>query len=353
MVKRTVICPNCKNQVTLQGSSREKIYVTCPNCNQKGVFTFLEDKTDLKTINQSYTIEVNNLTKFYNGFKAVDNLSFNVKQGEIFGFLGPNGAGKTTTIKSILGLTLSSLGNIKINGSDIRKNFKEIKKNIGYQPERVAFYDNLTALQNLYFYSEIKNAPKKDCMKLLGEFGLKDLANKRVGTFSKGMTQKLGLIRAVLGNPSLLILDEPSIGLDPQGVLLVREKIRELNKRGTTVFISSHILSEVQEVCDRVGIINKGVLIAQDTISELSKKLKIKPKIIVELEKISDRIVEAVKKVEGIDKLEISGNKIEIICDSKTRGKVVLAIGNTGGNILNVQTKETSLEEVFMKYTGG
>ncbi|MCK4366220.1 MAG: ABC transporter ATP-binding protein, partial [Thermoplasmatales archaeon] len=244
-------------------------------------------------------------------------------------------------------------GEIKINGFDIKKHEKELKKNIGYQPERIAFYDNLTALQNLHFYSEIKNAPKRDCMKLLEEFGLKESAHKRVSKFSKGMIQRLGVIRAIIGNPSILILDEPTIGLDPRAVLLIREKIRELNKRGTTVFISSHILSEVQEVCDRVGIINKGVLIAQDTISELSKKLKIKPKITVELEKISDRIVEAVKKVEGIDKLEISGNKIEIICDPKTRGKVVLAIGKAGGNIVDLQTKETSLEEVFMKYTGG
>lgn len=353
MVTRTVICPNCKNKVTLEGNPREKIYIICPKCNKKGVFTFPEGKTDLKTTNESFVIEVKNLTKFYNGFKAIDNLSFKVKQGEIFGFLGPNGAGKTTTIKAILGLILTSSGEITINGFDIRKHEKEVKKNIGYQPEHVAFYDNLTALQNLYFYSEIKNAPKRDCMKLLEEFGLRESAHKRVSKFSKGMIQRLGVIRAIIGNPSILILDEPTIGLDPRGVSLIREKIRELNKRGTTVFISSHILSEIQEVCDRVGIIDKGVLIAQDTVSELSKKLKIKPKITVELEKISDKIIEAVKRVGDIDKVETSGNNIEIFCNPKTRAKVILAIEKAGGNIINLQTKEPSLEEVFMKYTGG
>jgi len=353
MITKTIICSNCKNKVTLQGNPGEKVYITCPNCNKKGVFTFLEEKTDLKTTNESYAIEVDNLTKFYNGFKAIDNLSFKVKQGEVFGFLGPNGAGKTTTIKAILGLILTSSGEITINGFDIRKHEKEAKRNIGYHPEHVAFYDNLTALQNLYFYSEIKNAPKRDCMGLLEEFGLGEELRKRVGEFSKGMIQRLGMIRALIGNPSILVMDEPTIGLDPRGVLLVREKIRELNKRGTTVFISSHILSEVQEVCDRVGIINKGVLIAQDTISELSKKLKIKPKISIELEKISDIILEAVKRVEGVDKVETSGNNIEIICNPEARAKVILAIEKAGGKIINLQTKEPSLEEVFMKYTGG
>lgn len=352
MVTKTIICSNCENKITLQGVPREKISVTCPKCGRENVFTFPEE-TDLKTTNESYVIEVNSLTKFYNGFKAIDNLSFKVKQGEIFGFLGPNGAGKTTTIEAMLGLIHMNNGDIKINGLDITKHEKEIKKNIGYHPEHVAFYDNLTALQNLYFYSELKNAPKGDCMKLLEEFGLKESAHKRVKTFSKGMLQKLGVIRAIIGTPSLLILDEPTVGLDPQGVLLVREKIRELNKRGGTVFISSHILSEIQEICGRVGIINKGVLIAQDTVTALSKKLKIRPKINVELEKISDTTVEAVKQVEGVDEVETTGNNIEIICTPRARAKVILAIEKAGGTITNLQTKEPSLEEVFMKYTGG
>lgn len=353
MATKTIRCPHCKNKVTVHGNPGEKTYVTCPQCNKKGVFTFPEEKSELKTTAGSHVIDVKNLTKFYDGFKAVDNLSFRVKQGEVFGFLGPNGAGKTTTIKSLLGLIHYSSGEITINGFDIWKNGREAKKNVGYLPEQVAFYDNLTALQNLYFYSEIKNTSKEESMSLLEEFGLGEATHKRVGKFSKGMVQRLGMIRAILGNPPILILDEPTVGLDPRGVLLIREKIRELNKRGTTIFISSHILSEIQEVCDRVGIIDKGVLIARDTVSELSKKLEIKPKISIELEKISDTILKAVKKVKGVEKVETSGDNLEIVCDSKLRAKVIIAIEKAGGNIINLQTKEPSLEEVFMKYTEG
>ncbi|RLF28612.1 MAG: ABC transporter ATP-binding protein [Thermoplasmata archaeon] len=296
-------------------------------------------------------IEVYDLTKHYGGFKAVDNVSFNVKEGEIFGFLGPNGAGKTTTIKAILHLVNISSGEIKINGLDVKKNEKEVKRNIGYLPENVAFYDNLTALQNLYFYADIKNASRAECMSLLEEFRLKDSAYRRVGKFSKGMIQRLGMIQAILGEPRLLILDEPTAGLDPRGVVLIRKKIQELNRRGVTIFLSSHILSEVQEICDRVGIINRGVLIAQDTVQNLSKKLDIKPKISIELEKISDQILDAIKKVEGVEGIDVLENTVDVICSSGVKAKVVVAIENAGGKIINLRTREPSLEEVFMKYT--
>ena len=301
--------------------------------------------------NEVFAIEVNSLTKIYDKVPVVNSLSFNVKKGEIFGFLGPNGAGKTTTIKSILGLIRTNSGGIKINGIDISTDGKKIKKNIGYLPERVAFYQNLTAVQNLNFYAEMKNVPRGECINLIMEMGLKESAYKKVGKFSHGMRQRLGMARAMLGNPSILILDEPTGGLDPRGVKLIREKIRELNKKGATVFVSSHILSEIQAIADQVGIINRGRLVAKNNVSTLSNELKIKPKLILELKEVSEKTIKELKKIEGVEKVEIRGNKIEIICNAETRAKVIVAIEKAGGNIINMQTTEPTLEEVFMKYT--
>ena len=351
MVKKTLMCPKCKNKIVLKGKPGEKTYITCPNCDTKGMFTFPKVKSEIKTADNSFAIEVRSLTKSFNNFNAVDNVSFNVGAGEIFGFLGPNGAGKTTTIKAILDLIHANSGEIKINGLNITKKGKDAKKYVGYLPERVAFYDNLTALQNLNFYAEMKNASKEDCKALIEEFGLGDAVSKKVGKFSKGMVQRLGMARAVLGNPPILILDEPSGGLDPRGVVLIRDKIREMKNKGSAVFVSSHILSEIQAVCDRVGIINHGVIVAEDTVSELSNKLNLKPKMTVELENISDKIIKAVNQIEGINNVQVINKILNVICDSKLRAKIILAISSAGGNIINLHTSEPSLEEVFMKFT--
>jgi len=155
----------------------------------------------------------------------------------------------------------------------------------------------------------------------------------------------------LFGNPSLLILDEPTGGLDPHGVKLIREKMKELNKKDVTIFVSSHILSEIQAVADQVGIINRGVLVAKDSVSQLSNQLKIKPKLILELTKISEKILQSVKSVKGVEKVEIRGNNLEIMCDSEIRAKVIVAVEKAGGNIVNILTMEPSLEEVFMKFT--
>lgn len=346
MVTQNVQCPFCKTTISISGEPGEKIPLTCPNCKQKGQFTIPSPLSQ-----ESIALEVSNLTKTYNKFTAVQNVSFRVKKGEIFGFLGPNGAGKTTTIKAMLDLLHADSGLIHINGFDIRTQGKEAKKCIGYMPEKVAFYDNLTALQNLRFYAELTHAPKEDCARLITELGLGDAGKKRVGAFSKGMVQRLGMARALLGTPPILILDEPSGGLDPRGVVLIRDKILEMKGKGTTVFVSSHILSEVQEVCDRVGIINKGVLVAQDSVEGLSRKLNLKPQIMVTLDALTPAIEDAVRKLPGVDRVTAQKNTLEIVCEGSMKAKVIVAITNTGGNIQNLQTKEPSLEEVFMRYT--
>ena len=351
MTTQLIKCPTCKNTITITGEPNEKIFLTCPQCNQKGTFVMPDQKSTIPIGTNSTTIEVKGLTKSYNHFTAVNNISFTINKGEIFGFLGPNGAGKTTTIKALLGLIHVDTGTITINGIDIQSHGKEAKKYIGYMPEKVAFYDNLTALQNMRFYGEIKHASKEECIRLIDEFSLGDTGKKRVGKFSKGMVQRLGMARAVLANPPILILDEPSGGLDPRGVVLIRDKILELKKNGTTIFVSSHILSEIQEICDRVGIINKGSLVAQDTVDGLSKKLNLKPQITVTVDTLNEKIENAVRNLLGVDKVTAQKNTLEILCDGTMKAKVILAITTAGGNIQNLQTKEPSLEEVFMRYT--
>ncbi len=301
----------------------------------------------------SYALELNNITKSYKDLKAVNNLNLKIKKGELFGFLGPNGAGKTTTIKSIIGLIYPDSGFVKINGKDVFKNQKEIKKNIGYLPEKVSFYNKLTALQNLNFYAEIKQVPKERCIELIKEFGLYEFADKKVGQYSKGMTQRLGIARAMLGNPSILFLDEPTSGLDPRAVKWVRNKIKDLNKNGVTIFISSHILSEIQETCTQVGIINRGNLVAQDSVEKLSLKLQIKPKIIVTIDNITDKVQKIVKNIKGVEKIQISGNNLTVYCDLLNRSKVIYELEKNNVKIKNFETEKSSLEDVFMKYTEG
>jgi len=351
MISKAIQCPNCRNIIKINGNPGEKKLLLCSKCNQKGKYIFPSTNNRNDKEKRSIAISVKNLIKNYNGTNAVNNISFNVREGEIFGFLGPNGAGKTTTIKSMIGLLHANSGEIIIKDYNIKYDGKKAKKFIGYLPERVAFYENLSALQNLYFYAKIKKIPKDTCVSLIKEFDLSNSINHKVGTFSKGMVQRLGMARALLGNPPILILDEPSGGLDPRGVALIRSKIKAMKSVGTTIFISSHILAEVQEVCDRVGIINKGILVAEDTVSNLRVKLDLKPKLIIELEQISKKIIDSVKKVNGVELVENIGNIIHVTCNSKSKSKIILAIENASGNIINIQTKDPSLEDIFMKYT--
>jgi len=288
------------------------------------------------------------LRKEYDGVVAVDGISFKVEKGEIFALLGPNGAGKTTTIKAILGL-INYEGEISINGMNVVERGKEVKKKIGYLPESVAFYDNLTALQTLQFFAELKGIKDADLMKLLKEVGLEKDANRKVGGFSKGMLQRLGLAQCLLGEPELLILDEPTTGLDAVGAYEVRNKIRELNERGVTILLSSHILSEVQELSHRVAIMNKGKIIAIDTVENLSKKLEIQPKLRLELQRPSNRIVNLVKEIKSVKDVKVDGNILEISCPPSAKLAIINAIEEAGIKIIDFKTVEPTLEEIFIK----
>ncbi len=348
MISKTAMCPSCKTHVTIQGNPGEKVLVICPKCNLKGYFTI----PGVKTESGSVSIEIRNLTKTYKDVKAVENLSFNVCRGEVFGFLGPNGAGKSTTIKAMLGLIHVTSGEIKINGFDMGKNGIDVKKDIGYLPERVSFYDNLTPVQTLNFFCELKGVDKSVVPSLIKEVGLEEAMNRKVGTFSKGMVQLLGVAQALIGNPSIYILDEPTAGLDARWVRIVREKIKMLNERGATIIFSSHILSEVETLCDRVAIINKGKLIAEDTVANLNKYLHIKPRLSIQIKDLNGQVPDVITKLEGVEAVEASGNVLFITCESAVRSKAIATLEKAGYEIIDITTINPSLEDAFVKLIG-
>tara|TARA_R110002050_G_scaffold110384_1_gene222547 strand:+ start:8560 stop:9531 length:972 start_codon:yes stop_codon:yes gene_type:complete len=224
------------------------------------------------------SIEIKGLTKKYGGRIAVDNLNLTIDKGEIFGLLGPNGAGKSTTILMILGLTEVDSGSVKVCGIDSSRYPLEVKKKVGYLPEDVGFYNDYSGLQNLMYIARLNDIPeegaKKAALDILAEVGLDDVMHNKVASYSRGMRQRLGLADVLIKNPEVIILDEPTLGLDPEGVKKFLQLIVRLSrKKGITVLFSSHHLHQIQQVCDRVGIFVKGKMLAEGKISSLAQQL--------------------------------------------------------------------------------
>jgi ABC-2 type transport system ATP-binding protein len=222
-------------------------------------------------------IEAEGLTKKYGTQIAVNNLTLQIKEGEVFGFLGPNGAGKTTTLLMFLGLTEPTSGKVRVIGFDSTREPLRVKEKVGYLPENVGFYDDMDARQNLRFIARLNRIPDKVSAKkideLLQQVGLLEEAKKKVGTYSKGMRQRLGIAEVLIKDPKLIFLDEPTIGLDPDGTNRMLDLIHNLSReKNITIFLSSHLLDQVQRICDRVGIMIKGNLVAMGPIQELAKK---------------------------------------------------------------------------------
>jgi ABC-2 type transport system ATP-binding protein len=222
-------------------------------------------------------IEAEGLTKKYGTQTAVNNLTFQIREGEVFGFLGPNGAGKTTTLLMFLGLAEPSSGKVRVIGFDPAREPLRVKEKVGYLPENVGFYDDMDARQNLRFIARLNRIPDGISAKkidgLLEQVGLFEEGKKKVGTYSKGMRQRLGIAEVLIKEPKLIFLDEPTIGLDPDGTNRMLDLIHSLSReRNITIFLSSHLLDQVQRICDRVGIMIKGNLVAIGPIQELAKK---------------------------------------------------------------------------------
>ena len=306
-------------------------------------------------------IELKNVTKVYGTRKAVDNISFSVDKGEIVGFLGPNGAGKTTTMKMITGYMPPTSGNIKIAGYDIVEQPIEAKKHIGYLPEVPPLYLDMTVEAYLHFVGGIKGVPPKkrreDVERIIHEVGLTDVRKRLIKNLSKGYKQRVGLAQAIIGDPDVLVLDEPTVGLDPKQIKEIRDIIKELGKKHT-IILSTHILPEVSMVCDRVIIINKGKIVAIDKTENLSAALKNSRRYFIKVEGPYEEVANSVKEIEGVTNVEAevdSDNTIKLTVESSAdkdvRKDMFFAFAKKGFPILELKMLNYSLEEVFLELT--
>ena len=299
------------------------------------------------------SITVNNLTKIYGAQKAVDDIFFTVNKGEIVGFLGPNGAGKSTTMKIITGYLTASTGSATVCNLTVDENNNETKKKIGYLPEANPLYFDMYVREYLDFVSNIhavKN--KKDKIEeVIKTVGLTVEANKKIGQLSKGYKQRVGLAAALIHDPEVLILDEPTSGLDPNQIVEIREVIKKLGKNKTVLF-SSHILQEVQAICDRVVIINKGKIVADDLLANLQKENTDNHIVLVSFkENIAVELLHKLNEITGIEQLKDSNYKLQTNNPESVRKQLLELSLLNNLNIVSLQSESNSLEEIFKALT--
>ncbi|WP_121744234.1 ABC transporter ATP-binding protein [Natronorubrum halophilum] len=299
-------------------------------------------------------ITVDNLTKAYGQELALDDLSFRVEEGEVFGFLGPNGAGKSTTINVVLDFIRPTNGEVTVLGLDARDHSREIRSRTGVLPEGVETYDRLTARQHLEFAIDSKGTDDEP-EALLERVGLRDAIDKKAGGYSKGMSQRLMLAMALVGEPDLLILDEPSTGLDPNGAREMREIVREENARGATVFFSSHIMEQVEAVCDRVGILRDGEMVAVDTVEGLRDSVGGGTTLRVTVDRFDDETLQAIRSLPDVGDAAVESQSPPTVVVQVTGSKtaVLSALEDRGIEVKDFSTREASLEDVFQSYTTG
>ncbi len=300
-------------------------------------------------------IQVNGLTKDYGARRAIDNLTFDAEQGEIVGFLGPNGAGKTTTMRILTGYMPPTDGTAKVAGYDIIEESLEVRKRVGYLPETVPVYNDMTAVEYLQFMADLRRIPDPEerAYETLEAVNLEDRATSYIGTFSKGMRQRIGLAQALIHRPEVLILDEPTIGLDPAQVVEVRNVIREIGK-DRTVLLSTHILSEAQQLCDRVLIINKGKIVTEDTPANLQARLVGAQRVVLRVRGDSDGLTTKISKVKGVRTVESKADgsvEFEFGAGQDARPQVAKAVIEAGYEMLEMRPIGLSLEEIFLELT--
>ena len=301
-------------------------------------------------------VETKNLSKIYDDTTAVDNLNLKIKQGDLFGFLGPNGAGKTTTILMMLGLTEPTSGSVYVGGYNSTREPLKVKSVSGYVPEKVGFYEGLTASYNLSYIAKLNNLPDdvvdKRVKETLQIVGLAEKAEQPVGEFSKGMKQRLALARALLHEPRVLFLDEPTAGLDPEAAREVREMIQALSQEGRTAFLSTHNLAEAEMLCRRIAVI-RTELLALDKPENLRQRL-FRRRVAVRLEAVETPMVEALGKLPFVEKLTRDGNQllVELTDPERNRPDLVKSIVDAGGRVMAVSEEGHSLEEVYLTLIG-
>ena len=308
-------------------------------------------------------IEVKNITKKYGNVVAVDNISFTIKDGEIVGLLGPNGAGKSTTMNTITGFIEQTEGNVVINGYDTLKRPKRAKSQIGYMPEGVPLYEDLTIKEFVTYMAELKKVKRKEkkekVQDVITKTGLAEMQNKLIKNLSRGQKQRVSLAGALVGEPKVIILDEPTVGLDPKQITEIRSLIKDLGKKHT-VILSSHILSEVSQICDRVIIINKGKIVAEDTPSNLENKVSNNNVLYVTVEDTENKIESIKDKIKGIKELKLVGENedktkkymITADKDEDLRKIIFTEFAKEGITIFEMKKPEATLEDAFMKIIG-
>lgn len=301
-------------------------------------------------------LETRDLTKKYNSFVAVDHLNLQVQAGEVFGLLGPNGAGKTTTILMLLGLTEPTSGSVRVLGLDPTRQPLSVKSRVGYLPDQVGFYDELTARENLTYIARLNAIPNPQLParveEALERVGLRDVADKRAGTFSRGMRQRLGVADVLIKNPRLIIMDEPTSGLDPEASLEFLEMIRALKREGITILLSSHLLYQVQAVCDRVGLFHKGRMVLQGTVNELAERvLGGAYRIQVQAEGDPQAIQAALQRVDGLRNIRQTGENLYAMESVRDlRPEAAQAVVQAGGRLYKLDVQTQSLEEIYSAY---
>jgi ABC-2 type transport system ATP-binding protein len=305
----------------------------------------------------SPVIQTANLTKSYGSRVAVSRLNLTVEAKQVHGFLGPNGAGKTTTIKMLVGLLRPDSGSLKILGMNAAGDKPKIRERMGYMPELPKFPKHLTGVELLDVYGRMYNIPKEvrrqRIPELLKMVGLAERGKDRIGKYSKGMQQRIGIAQALINDPELVILDEPSIGLDPVGMVEVRDMVKGIVKGGQTVFFSSHLLAEVQQICDHVTIINNGNLLFTGTLEEVASKANPSRRLVVEVQKSSDSIFQALRAL-PFATVDASNNTYTLHLNTKddVRADVSRTVSAAGGVILRMQEEGGGLEDAFMTLVG-
>jgi ABC-2 type transport system ATP-binding protein len=318
-------------------------------------------------------IEIRELTKKYGSFTAVDTLNLTIRKGEIFGLLGPNGAGKSTTILMMLGLTEPDSGEVLVSGINATSSPVEVKKKVGYLPEDIGFYDELTGLENLVYIARINRMPRRiaaeESVQMMERVGLSREADKKAGKYSRGMRQRLGLAEVLIKNPEVIILDEPTLGIDPSGVRDFLDLIVKLSREdGLTVLFSSHHLQQVQQVCDRVGLFVGGKLLADGDIHTLSQKMHTSSPFVIEAgitvprKKSSDSqgrgdttewLAGLLRDIEGVGNIRRKEKIYSIECSTDRTADIAAAIISSGARLNYLNKKEYGLDEIYYQYFEG
>ncbi|HUS03915.1 MAG TPA: ABC transporter ATP-binding protein [Dehalococcoidia bacterium] len=314
---------------------------------------------------EQVVVETTDLTKSYNGFIAVDKLNLRIREGEIYGFLGPNGAGKTTTILMLLGLTEPTSGAARVCGYNPTREPLQVKRIVGYLPENVGFYEDLTARQNLRYTAELNNQYKKTpsnngeevekrINNLLTTVGLSKVVDQKVAEFSHGMKQRLGIADILVKEPKLVFLDEPTSGIDPKGIGEILDLIVKMAKRKVTVIFCSHQLAQVQKICTHVGIFAKGRLVAEGSIDRLGEETAAggRYRIEVQVAQPSTNLIKLIKQTNGVkDVTGPTADSLLIICNSDLRPQIAKTIVDSGSSLIGMKIEEASLERIYKKYS--